>query len=97
MPTENKTHNINQEEILSVLGASRTLYENSLIAFYNTDSDFYVGDFIKAATEILSRLAKIPAIEKKLLEKPAEGREELFDIKEVSYAGKNYTFYFPKV
>ena len=76
MALKNKTHNITQEEILSVLSASRTLYENSLIAFYNTESDFFVEDFIKSATEMIARFSKISAIEKKLEEKPADGLEE---------------------
>lgn len=97
MALENKTHNIKQEEILSILSASRTLYENSLIAFYNIESDYFVEDFIKSATEMIGRFAKVAAIAKKLEEKPADGLEEQFDVKEVSYAGKNYTFYFPKV
>lgn len=97
MENENKTHNIKQAEILSVLGTSRELCENTLVAFYDTESDYFVERFIEYATKMITILAKIPAIEKKLQEKPADGKEGLFDIKEVSYAGKNYTFYFPKV
>lgn len=97
METENKTHNIKSDEILSVLGTSRILYEESLLAFYNIEDDYFVEKFLESATKMLVRLTKIPTIAKKLEEKPADGKKEQFDVKEVSYAGKNYTFYFPKV
>lgn len=97
MANENKTNNIKQEEILSVLGTSRILYEESLLAFYNIEDDYFVEKFLESATKMITILAKIPSIEKRLLEKPTDGKEEQFDVKEVSYAGKNYTFYFPKV
>lgn len=64
--SENKTHNIKQEEILNVLTAARSLYENSLIAFYNIESDFFVEDFLRTAKRTIAIFANVAAIAKKL-------------------------------